>query len=101
LEQYPGYVPLALASIGPDALPEVLHALTNGSFWVRDNTAVGLANALNSGKISSDQAIAAYPIALKNLTYTNANPVFQENTRWRAAGLLDALKLKPDASIQH
>jgi hypothetical protein len=101
LEQNPGYVPLALAGIGPDAMPELLNALTNGSFWVRDNTAVGLANAISSGKISSDQAIAAYPIALKNLTYTDANPLFQGNTRMRAAGLLDALKLKPDASIQH
>jgi RNA polymerase sigma factor (sigma-70 family) len=101
LEQNPGYVPLALAGIGPDAMPELLNALTNGSFWVRDNTAAGLANAISSGKISSDQAIAAYPIALKNLTYTDANPVFQGNTRMRAAGLLDALKLKPDASIQH
>ena len=101
LEQNPGYVPLALAGIGPDAMPELLNALTNGSFWVRDNTAVGLANAISSGRISSDQAIAAYPIALKNLTYTDANPLFQGNTRMRAAGLLDALKLKPDASIQH
>jgi hypothetical protein len=99
LEQLPGYAPLALAAIGPDAMPELLDALTNGSFWVRDNTAAGLANALYSGKISSDQAIAAYPIALENLTYTNANPLFQDNTRWRAAALLGALKLEPDVSI--
>jgi hypothetical protein len=73
--------------------------LTNGSFFVRDNTAAALANALYSRKISSSQASAAFPIALKNLTYANADSLFQENTRWRAAGLLGALKLEPDASI--
>lgn len=99
LEKNPGYAPLVLAEIGPDAMPEVLQALTNGSFWVRDNAAIGLANAISSGKISSEQAIAALPIAVRNLTYTDANPVYQENTRWRAASLLGALKLNPDLSI--
>jgi RNA polymerase sigma factor (sigma-70 family) len=99
LEQCSGYVPSALAGIGPDAMPELLNALTNGSFFVRDNTAAALANALYSRKISSSQASAAFPIALKNLTYANADSLFQENTRWRAAGLLGALKLEPDASI--
>jgi RNA polymerase sigma factor (sigma-70 family) len=99
LEQNPGYVPLALTSVGPEAMPEILNALTNGSFWVRDNTAAGLANALYSGKISSDQAVAAFPIALKNLTYTNADSLLQVNTRFRAAALLGALKLEPDVSI--
>jgi Sigma-70, region 4 len=33
LEQNPGYVPHALGGIGRDALPQMLNALTNGSFW--------------------------------------------------------------------
>jgi RNA polymerase sigma factor (sigma-70 family) len=99
LEQNPGYAPGALAGIGRDALPELLNALTNGSFWVRDNTAAYLGNAIYSGKITPDEASAAFPIAISNLTYTNANALFQNNTRWRAASLLDALKLQPDISV--
>ena len=99
LEQNPGYVPLALTGIGPDAMPEIMNALTNGSFWVRDNTAAGLANAIYSRKITPDQARDAFPVAINNLTYTNDNPLFQDNTRWRAASLLDALNLEPDISV--
>ncbi|HZL42508.1 MAG TPA: sigma-70 family RNA polymerase sigma factor [Verrucomicrobiae bacterium] len=99
LEQNPGYAPVALADIGPDALPELLNALTNGSFWVRDNTAVGLVNAIYSGKITSDQAKAAFPIALNNLTYENTNTLFRDNTRWRATSLLAALKREPEITV--
>jgi RNA polymerase sigma factor (sigma-70 family) len=99
LKQNPGYVPGALAGIGRDALPELLDALTNEDFFVRDNTAAHLANAIYSGKITPDEAKAALPIAINNLTYDNTNSLFRVNTRWRAAGLLDALKLKPDISV--
>jgi len=99
LKQNPGYVPGALAGIGRDALPELLNALTNEDFFVRDNTAAYLANAIYSGKITPDEAKAALPIAINNLTYDNTNSLFRVNTRWRAAGLLDALKLEPDISV--
>ncbi|HEX4264075.1 MAG TPA: sigma-70 family RNA polymerase sigma factor [Verrucomicrobiae bacterium] len=99
LEENPGYVPIALANIGPEALPELFSALTNESFFVRDNTAAGLANAIFSGKITSDQASAAFSIALNNLTYTDTNNLYQANTRSRAAWLLAALKQRPDLSV--
>ena len=99
LKQNPGYVPGALAGIGRDALSELLDALTNEDFFVRDNTAAHLANAIYSGKITPDEAKAALPIAINNLTYDNTNSLFRINTRSRAAGLLDALKLKPDISV--
>lgn len=99
-DRYPGYVPSALAGIGPDAVPVLLHSLTNDNFWVRDNTAAALANAIYQGKISSDTLKAALPTALNNLEYTNAtNHLFEANTRWRAAGLLSALRREPDESI--
>ena len=101
LEQNPGYVPLALADIGPDAMPEILNALTNanGSFWVRDNAAAALANAIHSGKITPEEAKDSFPVAIHNLTYTNNNSLLQNNTRHRAASLLNALKLEPDISV--
>ena len=99
LKQNPGYVPGALAGIGRDALPELLDALTNEDFFVRDNTAAYLANAIYSGKITPDEAKAALPIAINNLTYDNTNSLFRDNTRWRAAGLLDALRLQPGVSV--
>jgi RNA polymerase sigma factor (sigma-70 family) len=98
-DKYPGYVPSALAGIGPDALPVLLKSLTNDNFFVRDNTAGALANALFSQKISSDAAKDALPIALSNLEYTNANPMFQVNTRYRAASLVGALHREPDESV--
>jgi hypothetical protein len=96
LEVNPGYVPGALAGIGRDALPELLKALTNDVFWVRNNTAAYLANAIYRGKISGYEAIAAWPIAYSNLTYTNAtNNLYEANTRARAASLLDAIRSDP------
>ena len=99
MEKYPGYVPSALGGIGRDALPELLTALTNNSFWVRDNTAAALANAIYEQKITPSEAEAAFPIAINNLTYTSTNELFRENTRWRAAGLLGALGLHPDVAV--
>jgi RNA polymerase sigma factor (sigma-70 family) len=99
LEKNPGYVPLALAGIGPPAVPTLLNCLTNGSFWVRDNTAAALANALFSGRITPEQAQGALPVALENLTYSDTNELFQVNTRCRAAGLLAALQLEPEVSV--
>jgi hypothetical protein len=92
----PGYVPGALAGIGPDALPELLQALTNDVFWVSDNTAADLANAIYRGKITGKQALAALPIALRNLSYTNpTNSLYEVNTRARAQGLRDAILSDP------
>ncbi len=92
----PGYAPGALAGIGRDAVPELLKALTNDVFWVRDNTAAYLANAIYRGKISGHEAMAAWPIAYSNLTYTNAtNSLYEANTRARAAALLDAIRSDP------
>jgi RNA polymerase sigma factor (sigma-70 family) len=95
----PGYVPLALGGIGSDAVPELLEDLTNEDFFVRDNTAAALANAIFARKISPEAASAAFPIALTNLTYTDANSLYQVNTRYRAAGLLQALKQSPEVSV--
>ncbi len=99
LHQNPGYTPSALAGIGPDAMPELMGALTNEDFWIRDNTAAALANALYHQKITPAEAQAAFPIALNNLTYTSTNSLFRVNTRHRAAGLLGALHLNPDLSV--
>jgi RNA polymerase sigma factor (sigma-70 family) len=99
MEKYPGYVPSALAGIGRDALPELLNALTNKNFFVRDNTAAAIANAIFSGKITSDEASDAFPIAINNLTYTSTNALYQDNTRSRAAWLIAALRLSPDISV--
>lgn len=99
LKQNPGYAPGALAGIGKDALPELLKALTNQDFFVRDNTAAYLANAIAEGKITPTEAQAAFPIATQNLAYTSTNSLFQENTRWRAASLIGALRLNSDISV--
>ena len=99
LEHNPGYVPGALAGIGRDALPELLNAFTHGSFWVRDNTAAYLANAIYSGKIQPEEASAALPRAISNLAYSDTNAMFRNNTRNRAAGLLGALKLAPEITV--
>ena len=99
LKQNPGYVPGALAGIGRDALPELLDALTNQDFFVRDNTAAYLANAIFSDKISAEDARPAFSIAVQNLQYENTNQLFQENTRWRAAGLIEALHLEQAKSV--
>jgi hypothetical protein len=96
LKVSPGYAPCALAGIGRDALPELLTALTNDVFWVRDNTAACLANAIYRGKITGQDALPAWPIAWKNLDYTNStNSLYQTNTRHRAAALLDAIRSDP------
>lgn len=98
-----GYAPEALAGIGPDAMPELMGALTNGEFWVRDNTAAALANALYRQKITPVEAQAAFPVALNNLANTSTNLLdgisIRVNTRHRAAGLLGALHLNPDVSV--
>ena len=99
LEQNPGYVPGALAGIGRDALPVLLEAMTNQNFFVRDNTAAYLANAISSDKISAEDARPAFSIAVQNLQYSNTNQLFQENTRWRAASLIQSLHLEPAISV--
>ncbi|HEX5218667.1 MAG TPA: protein kinase, partial [Verrucomicrobiae bacterium] len=96
LEVTPGYVPSALAGIGRDALPTLLKALTNEVFWVRDNAAAAIANGIHQGKFSGHEAIAALPIALSNLSYTNAtNSLFEANTRARAEALIQAIRSDP------
>jgi len=96
LEITPGYVPSALAGIGRDALPSLLKALTNDVFWVRDNAAAAIANGIYQGKFSGQDAIGALPIALRNLSYTNAtNSLFEANTRARAESLVKAIRSDP------
>jgi hypothetical protein len=96
LKVSPGYVPGALAGVGRDALPELMQALTNEVFWVRDNAAADLANAIYRGKISGREALAAWPIAWQNLNYTNpTNSLYEGNTRHRALGLLKAIRTDP------
>lgn len=96
LEVTPGYVPSALAGIGRDALPTLLKALTNNVFWVRDNAAAAIANGIHQGKFNGHEAIAALPIALSNLSYTNAtNSLYEANTRARAESLIQAIRSDP------
>ena len=99
LEKNPGYVPGALAGIGRDVMPELLRALTNEDFFVRDNTAASIANAIFSGKIKPEEASAAFPTAIANLTYSDTNALFEVNTRSRAAWLVAALRQSPDVSV--
>ncbi len=99
LEQNPGYVPLALAGIGRDALPQLKQALTSSNFFVRDNTAAGLANAIFAERIAPADAEGVIPLAAKNLAYTDSNTLFEVNTRFRAADLIRAIRLDPDISV--
>ncbi|HEX9046619.1 MAG TPA: HEAT repeat domain-containing protein, partial [Verrucomicrobiae bacterium] len=99
LEQNPGYVPIALAGIGRDAVPQLEQALTNSSFFVRDNTAAGLANAVFAGRIPPTDLENIIPLAANNVAYTNTNTLFEVNTRHRAAGLLGAIHLAPEISV--
>lgn len=99
LEQNPGYVPIALAGIGRDALPQIKQALTNRDFFVRDNMAAGLANAVYAKRIAPAEVEDVIPLAATNLAYTNPNTLFEVNTRWRAAGLIKAIQLDPDISV--
>ena len=99
LEQNAGYVPGALVGIGREALPQIFNALTNSSFFVRDNTAAALANAVYAGKITPDDAEPALPVAINNLTYADTNQLFLVNTRFRAVDLINALALEPDLSV--
>ena len=99
LPKNPGYAPGALVAIGREAMPSILSALTNDNFFVRDNTAASLANAVYAGRIKPLDAAAALPIAIKNLHYESTNDLYRVNTRHRAAGLVDALRLEPDVSV--
>jgi len=99
LPRNPGYAPAALVAIGPKAMPWILGALTNENFFVRDNTAAYLANAIYARKIKAADASAALPIAIRNLQYESTNDLFLANTRWRAVSLVDALHLQPDLSV--
>lgn len=99
LPRNPGYAPAALVAIGPKAMPWILGALTNEDFFVRDNTAAYLANAIMAQKIKAADAAAALPIAVRNLRYESTNELFLANTRWRAAGLIGALQLQPEVSV--
>jgi RNA polymerase sigma factor (sigma-70 family) len=99
LDESPGFAPPALAGIGPDAVPALVKALTNDNFFVRDNTAAAIANAVHRGKIPPSALKQVVPIAAENLSYTHTNLLFEGNTRLRAASLLGALKLDPDISV--
>ena len=99
LEQNPGYVPGALVGIGRDALPDVFRALTNGSFFVRDNTAAYLANAIYAGRITPEEARPVLPLAVDDLSDSDTNPTFRANTHWHGASLLGAIRLEPDLSV--
>lgn len=99
ISKNPGYVPGALAGIGSNAVPDLLADLTNENFWVKDNTAAAIANAILAGKIDAAEFSAAFPIALSNLNYTDANSLYQVNTRSRAAWLLAALKQSPEVTV--
>jgi HEAT repeat protein len=80
-------------------VPELITDLTNENFWVRDNTAAAIANAILAQKIDAAEFSAAFPIALDNLNYTDTNFLHQVNTRSRAAWLLGALKQSPEATV--
>lgn len=99
LPRNPGYAPAALVAIGPKAMSWILGALTNENFFARDNTAAYLANAILAQRMKPTDASAALPIAIRNLQYESTNQLFLANTRWRAAGLVDALQLQPDLSV--
>ncbi len=92
----PGYVPSALAGIGRDALPELMQALTNDVFWVRDNATAALANGIYHEKFAGHEVAPVLPLVISNLIYTNAtNTLFQNNTQFRAKDLLRAIRSDP------
>ena len=99
LDASPGFVPLALAGIGRDAVPQMEAALTNRNFFVRDNMAAGLANAVLAGRIAPEDVAEVVPLAARNLAYTDSNRLFEVNTRFRAAGLLAAIHLNPEVAV--
>jgi HEAT repeat protein len=89
LETNPGYVPGALAGIGPDAVPHLCRALDSSNASVRGNTAAYLANAVWDLSIPKSNTIPAVPSLLRNLQDTN------HLVRWNSASALGAVTHNP------
>ena len=54
---------------------------------------------ISSGKITPEEARAAFPVALENLHCENPDAEIRASTRERAAQLLGSLKLDPDITV--
>ena len=93
LEKNPGYVPGALAGIGPDAVPNLCQALDSSNGFVRANTAAYLANAVWDRSIPKSNAIPAVPLLVRNLQDTN------HLVRWYSASTLGAITYNPDIVV--
>ncbi|MBM3835002.1 MAG: hypothetical protein FJ403_17355 [Verrucomicrobia bacterium] len=93
LPHYPGFVPRALAGIGPSALPAITNALCHTNPFVRWNMAVGLANAVYRNNISHEQASIAVPFLVNNLSDTN------DNGKIHAVMGLKAIARMPEISV--
>lgn len=93
LERNPGYVPGALAGIGPDAVPHLCRALDSSNAFVRGNTAAYLGNAVWDLSIPKSNAMAAVPSLLRNLQDTN------HLVRWHSASTLGAITYNPGVVV--
>ena len=83
IEDYPGYVPGILASIGPDALPALQQCMTNTFTYqssvgplipIPGNALGGIHNAINFGRIPKSNAELFLPAARAWAVSTNRNP---------------------------
>jgi len=70
----PGYVPAALAGIGPDAVPALHECLTNNTmFFIPGNTIGAIHNAINRGKLAASYAEVFLPDTLRWAASTNTH----------------------------
>jgi hypothetical protein len=85
LQSCPGYVPEALAGIGPEAVPSLQECLTNNSaFYFAGNTIGAIHNAINRGRIPASYAQVFLPEIQRLAASTNAH------AKWYATNFLSA-----------
>jgi hypothetical protein len=83
MQTRPGYIPGALAGIGPEAVPALQECLTNNSaFYFAGNTIGAIHNAINRGRIPSSYAEVFLPEIQRLAASTNAH------AKWYATNFL-------------
>jgi len=82
VESQPGFVPSALAAIGPAAIPALQQCLTNTRSYatsvgpiipIPGNTIGAIHNAMNEGRISRKEIASLMPAIRSSAQYTNGN----------------------------
>jgi hypothetical protein len=90
VEDNPGYVPSALAYVGPPAIPALQQCLTNyyscnssvGRIVpIPNNTISAIFNAIQAGRLSNSHAALFLPAVRAWAQSTNRNPALYDSTR--------------------